>query len=107
MAMVTFDPPGGGRVPMQTFGERMTLLPGRVTFSGSYSAGGEAIDFGGWLREVKGFFAHPAGGYVFEYDYETGKLKVFQAGGSAGPLVEVSAGTNLSGVTTHFIAWCY
>lgn len=38
-------------------------------------------------------------GYVAEYDPATDKLKVSQSAGSAAPLVEVTATTDLSGVT--------
>ena len=110
MAAVVLHPPGGARVPAQAFGERLALISGAVTFSSSYTTGGETVDLSPWLRDVKFFVAHPAGGYVFEYDYANKKLKAFRfdyPNAAQGPAVEVQAGTDLSSVTTRFIAGGY
>lgn len=108
MAVVLLDAPGGARVPAQTYGERLFFISGQVRFSNAYQAGGETVDLSSWLRDVKGFVATPAAGYIFEYDYANRKLKAFRfdyAAAAAGPAVEVPAGTDLSAVMTRFIAW--
>jgi hypothetical protein len=83
----------------------------KVTFSSSYSTGGEALtaaDFG--MVALAVVIPMPAGGYVFEYDYANAKLKAYRqkdpgnAGGADIPLPEVSAAVNISGSPTYCIA---
>ena len=82
------------------------------TFPGpaSYTAGGFAVTFED-LREVKHVVVASTGGYVAQVTGITGNtatIQVFEsANGSvttAGPLVEVAAGANLSGVQITVIA---
>jgi hypothetical protein len=85
---------------------------GEFTFDDSYPSGGEAFTADdARLDDIKFVIFAPAGGYVFEFDYENDKIKAFQSvdpadsGGDDTPLVEVAATTDLSSVTTRWMAW--
>lgn len=80
------------------------LAAGRILFSGPYVRGGVEVDLRRFIGEANGMAVGAAGGFVFEYDHEAKRLKVLQSAGR-GPLEEVPSGTDLSGVTAHFLAW--
>jgi len=59
-------------------GHGYQMITGSVAFTGTYSAGGEALD----LRKLLPVDVHmvmiaPNGGYSFEYDYTNRKVKAF------------------------------
>lgn len=77
-----------------------------VTFSSSYSAGGESVTAGN-LGFPSGFkvvavVAHPVAGLVFEYDYTNQKLKAFYPTGGAttAPSSATAAPAVTSGAST-------
>lgn len=125
-----------------TVGRYLKVKTGTVTFDSSYATGGEALTAAnlGFSTSVQTFVASPAGGLIFQYDFDNSKLKaIYPTGGSAAPAslaapaVSVPAGetavtsdaaqpnltetagiskevantTNLSTVTTYFIAFGY
>ena len=90
-------------------GNSLTLYTGTITFDNSYPTGGEAIDATGdigYLSLIPG----PSAGYVFEWDEANQKIKAYRqkdpgnAGGADIALPEVAATTDLSAVSTDFIA---
>ncbi|MEM4976558.1 MAG: hypothetical protein QXT64_04455 [Desulfurococcaceae archaeon] len=89
-------PRGAGRYYKVSFGS--------VAGPTSYAAGGFAYDTG--LKTVEAAVVVASGGYKAEY--VAGKIKVYRydyPADAAGPAVEVSAGTDLSGVTFTVIAF--
>ena len=80
------------------------LAAGRIVFSGPYVRGGVELDLRRFVGEAQGVTVTPAQGFVFEYDPQTKRLKVLQSAGH-GPLEEVPTGTDLTGLTAHFLAW--
>lgn len=96
-----------------TVGRYTKLVTGTITFDSSYATGGEALvstDIG-LSSKIEVICCAPASGYVFEYDYDNNKLKAYNTtkGGTipsgGAPGVEVASTTDLSSVTTRFIAF--
>ena len=96
-----------------TVGRYVKLVTGTITLDSSYATGGEAListDVG-LSSSIEFIQCAPASGYIFEYDYANAKLEVFNptkggtipAGGAPG--VQVASTTDLSSVTTRFIAF--
>lgn len=70
----------------------------------SYTTGGELLTVRDFVRtgEILEVIVLPKDGYIFEYDVANDKILAFWADNDAGAdsaLVEVTAATNLSGVT--------
>ena len=87
----------------------LAIVVGRFTFSNSYTTGGEALDLSPHIgaRKIHVFIAENAGGYIFEYDSTNKKLKAYffdYDAAADGGAIEVPALTDLSTVTTRFIA---
>jgi len=77
----------------------LNLYAARYPFSPSYTTGGESIT--GPSGKTTLWLWASAPGYIVSH---TGtKLKVFRSGAAGGSLEEVTAGTNLSGVTADLI----
>lgn len=136
-----------------TVGRYLKVKTGTVTFDSSYPTNGEALSAStlGFSTSVQTFVASPAGGLIFEYDFDNSKLKAhYPTGGTApsslanpattvavsvavpsgetavtssaaqpdldetvtvtqaaGRSAEVKNTTDLSSITTHFIAFGY
>lgn len=87
--------PGGNR-----------LLWGTLTMSSSYAANGDTIDMPGEVSLGDGSLqlSSSAGGYVLEYDGANAKVKAYWdriQNAAAAALIEVTAATNLSAVSTE------
>ncbi len=82
------------------------IVTGSIEFDNDYDSGGEEMDLSNYMRRTTGVFIASNSGYVFEYDYDEEKVKVYQADGSAGALTEVSGSTDLSALDdVKFMAW--
>lgn len=80
------------------------LQIGTLAFDTSYPTGGEAVDFGFSPTIV---LLQPASGYVFEYDAGNGKVLAYYAdydAGADGALIQVANTTDLSSVSTVYLA---
>lgn len=107
---------GGGRPLFSANPRPVTAVSGTFTFTNSYAAGGEALDFTsagqGQLREVLAVWVEQNSGYQFFYDYTNKKVKAFWGdnnNASDGPGVEVADTTDLSTTpgAIRFIAFGY
>lgn len=92
-----------------------------VALDNSYPTGGYAVNGGMFAGASTGGFQtannglrgldiiganSAAGGYVFEYNSQTGKLQAFWTGAAlSGVLAEVAAATNLSTVVLNVLAY--
>lgn len=93
-----------------------------IALDNSYPAGGYAVNGGNFAGASTGGFQPAnnglrglsivgrntaAGGYVIQYNAQTGKIQVFvmPAVAAAGPLVEETAATNLSTLTIDVLAY--
>jgi hypothetical protein len=74
---------------------------GTLAFDNSYPTGGEAVSFG-FTPDV--VVVAPMDGYVFAWDSANGKVLAYEAGADGAALDEVANETDLSAVTTHYIA---
>lgn len=79
----------------------------KITFDSSYPTGGESLT-AGELGFSELFFVLPsprASGYVVQYDYANGTLKVYveEAVAAGGPLVEVANATDLSALVVDVL----
>lgn len=76
-----------------------------ATFDASYTAGGEAITATdvnlGSIGSVSIASGASPSGYVPRYDADTDSILMFEENATAGPLVEVAGGTDLSGETVR------
>lgn len=103
MATVTIK-----KAPFKSFAG-IRLVSGYISFSSSYSTGGEAVDIP--LKEVHGMCIENKAGYMFEYDRANKKIKAYRfdyPNAAAGPAVEVAGATDLSAlINVAFLAWGY
>ena len=87
-------------IPLQFLGDGEYPADGTPTFEDLVQAK---------LKETVTLIAVIAGdcvGYVPVYDRTNDKLKVYEAGADGGPLDEVTASTDLGGVTFNVVALC-
>lgn len=79
-----------------------------VKLDNSYPTGGYALapsDFG--LTAIEMVLTQAVGGYDYEYDYSTKKLKAYRVNTTGAVLGEVPAATDLSAVTVRVTAFGY
>jgi hypothetical protein len=100
MASITIDASGSD-------GHLHRRVIATVTFSASYTSGGEAIapsDFGvSDFESVVVSGGATTNGYVPRYDSGAETLQLFEENGSAGPLAEVAGGTDVSAESVQLI----
>lgn len=95
-------------VKRTVFGDQKVSIAD-VTFSSSYSTGGEAIDLGAvGLSAVNFAWVPPTAGYLIEYQYASNKLLVRTPtnaadgdAADAAPADEVASTTDLDAVTVR------
>jgi hypothetical protein len=91
-------------------GSKLQEVVADITLDSSYPTGGYLLQPGdvGLSLSIELLASHPAGGYAFEYDQPTSKLKVYRIGAAlSNPLSEVPAATNLSAVKVRVVAFGY
>jgi hypothetical protein len=98
----------GGTGDVRSFGGQVRKLIATFKYSAVYAAGREALgDTDSSLgRDPDIVLLAPTGGYVFEYDPSTKKVKALVQDG-AGPLIEVADATNLTALEIPFVAEAY
>lgn len=115
LALTILPSPDGG-----DNSQRRTALYGTALLSGSYTAGGETINWltlastsGGdsqintltpttplWVEFQLGVpIAATPLNYIFQYNYSTGKLQIFQSGASGSGFGELAAGAYPAALT--------
>lgn len=74
-----------------------------ITFDASYPTGGYALDYGDYdISDLSVVNFEPNDTYIFVYDRTNKKVKVYSGLGT-----EVTAGTDLSSVTTYMSMFGY
>ena len=76
------------------------ILTGSIAFDSSYPTGGESItDITKFFNSQIQVFCSNTSGYLFEFDEDNNKLKVYSSAGN-----EVADTTDLSSLNVNFIA---
>lgn len=90
-------------------GALFKVVTGTITFSTSYTTGGEEVDLRPYLRDLKLVLVGPKGGYSFTYDLASRKVLAYRydyPAAAVGPAVEVAAAVDLSVVgAVSFVAF--
>lgn len=97
--------PTSGLVKGTGLGKRKIYV-GSTTGPASYTTGGFTVTIDD-LNNIEGAVVTTSGGYVASIAGISGNtitIAVYQEAGAAGALAEVTAGTDLSGVTFYIIA---
>lgn len=99
MATTTLRTPTAPRPQVRSTAGDLRIMPFEVTFSNSYTTGGETLDFASTMgsgRTLHAVLVPPSGGYVFAYDYTNKKLLAYRDAGAAGAMAQAPAATDLS-----------
>ena len=102
-----------GLNPVRSFGNPVTMLPITLDFSDvtDYPTGGEEIDLSNYFNYGDGenviLLISPKDGYIFEYDNDNEKVKVYEGDGTDG-IKEVDNDDDISSLEdVHAIAFGY
>lgn len=84
----------------------VAILQEKITFDSSYPTGGETLDLRPFFSSLLMVIFEPVGAnYKFVYNYSTRKVIAYIEDGTSGVHAEVSNTTDLSAVSTSFIAF--
>lgn len=75
---IALDTPAGGVCPAYSYIQDAKILSGRIQFPDAYTTGGHTLKITTpYFRKLLGVLVENKGGYSFEYDHTTGKVKAF------------------------------
>lgn len=84
----------------------VAVLQEKITFDSSYPTGGETLDLRPFFSTLLMVMIEPVGAnYKFVYDYTNRKVIAYIEDGTSGVHAQVADTTDLSAVSTSFIAF--